>query len=142
MRFRGPDHFNKILLSVQVPHSRPACSLGVSLPQVSQGRLQNNTMPDIPVGAQIFDLAFHPTHPTVYTALLNGEIKAFTYDEQGGYEPKFTVQTSKKSCRGLTMSEDGAQLYAVGKGKAFQWVLNSNLETETCVESCTPLQYN
>ena len=99
-------------------------------------------MPDIPVGAQIFDLAFDPTHPTVYTALLNGEIKAFTYDEQGGYESKFTVRTSKKSCRGLTMSEDGAQLYAVGKGKAFQWVLNSNLETETCVEPCTPLQYN
>ncbi|KAK7683851.1 WD repeat-containing protein jip5 [Cerrena zonata] len=79
-------------------------------------------MPDIPVGAQIFDLTFHPKHPTVYTALLTGEIKAFTYDEQGNYESKFSTRTSKKSCRGLTMSEDGDKLYVVGKGKTFHTI--------------------
>lgn len=75
-------------------------------------------MPDINVGAQIFDLVFHPSHSTVYTGLLTGEVKAFTYDEQGNHENKFSIRPSKKSCRGLTMSESGDKLWAVGKGKA------------------------
>ena len=79
-------------------------------------------MPDIPVGAQIFDLTFHPTHSTAYTALLTGEIRALTYDEQGQYLGGFVERPSKRSCRGLAISEDGAQLWAVGKSKALQWV--------------------
>jgi hypothetical protein len=79
-------------------------------------------MPDIPVGAQIFDLVFHPTHSTVYTGLLTGEIKSFTYDEQGQYESGFTQRPSKRSCRGLTLSEDGVHLWAVGKSKSLLYV--------------------
>ena len=75
-------------------------------------------MPDIPVGAQIFDLAFHPTNSTVFAGLLTGEIKAFSYDEQGNYESKFSIRPSKRSCRGLTMSGSGDRLWAVGKGKS------------------------
>ncbi|KII91734.1 hypothetical protein PLICRDRAFT_105979 [Plicaturopsis crispa FD-325 SS-3] len=74
-------------------------------------------MPDIPTGAQIFDLVFHPNNSTVYTGLLTGEIKAFGYDEQGGHTDKFSLKPSKRSCRGLDISEDGSQLWAVGKGK-------------------------
>lgn len=78
-------------------------------------------MPDIPVGSQIFDLAFSPTSSTVYTGLLSGEIKAFSYDEQGAYQSLFTLRPSKKSCRGLAMSDDGSRLWAVGKSKALQY---------------------
>ncbi|KAI0827419.1 WD40 repeat-like protein [Trametes gibbosa] len=75
-------------------------------------------MPDIPVGAQIFDFAFHPTQPLVCTGLLTGHIKAFTYDEQGNHDAKFSIRPAKKSCRALAMSEDGGQLWAAGKAKA------------------------
>lgn len=79
-------------------------------------------MPDIPVGAQIFDIAFHPNRPIVYTGLLTGHIKAFGYDEQGNHEPKFSLRPSKKSCRALALSVDGDQLWAAGKAKAIQCV--------------------
>lgn len=75
-------------------------------------------MPDIPVGAQIFDLSFHPSESLVYTGLLTGEVNAFSYDEQGNYEQKFRLRPSKKSCRGLAMNVDGSRLWAVGKSKS------------------------
>ncbi|KAF9476091.1 WD40 repeat-like protein [Pholiota conissans] len=75
-------------------------------------------MPEIPVGAQIFDVVFHPTFSTVYTGLLTGHVKAFAYDEQGNHQPTFSVRPSKSSCRGLSLDGDGSHLYAVGKGKA------------------------
>ncbi|KAL1948494.1 hypothetical protein VTO73DRAFT_12569 [Trametes versicolor] len=79
-------------------------------------------MPDIPVGAQIFDLAFHPNRPIVYTGLLTGHIKAFGYDEQGNHEAKFSLRPSKKSCRALALSVDGDQLWAAGKAKAIHTI--------------------
>ncbi|KIP07387.1 hypothetical protein PHLGIDRAFT_89606 [Phlebiopsis gigantea 11061_1 CR5-6] len=75
-------------------------------------------MPDIPVGAQVFDLAFHPTESLVYTGLLTGDVAAFSYDEQGNHEEKFRLRPSKRSCRGLATSGDGSRLWAVGKSKA------------------------
>ncbi|KAI0634224.1 WD40 repeat-like protein [Trametes polyzona] len=79
-------------------------------------------MPDIPVGAQIFDLAFHPNRPVVFTGLLTGHVKAFGYDEQGNHEAKFSLRPSKKSCRALALSEDGAQIWAAGKAKAIHTI--------------------
>ncbi|KAF8153232.1 WD40-repeat-containing domain protein [Crassisporium funariophilum] len=75
-------------------------------------------MPEIPVGAQIFDVVFHPTFATVYTGLLTGHVKAFAYNEQGSHKPSFSIRPSKSSCRGLSLNQDGSQLYAVGKGKS------------------------
>ncbi|KAF9011863.1 WD40-repeat-containing domain protein [Cyathus striatus] len=75
-------------------------------------------MPVIPVGAQIFDVVFHPTFATVYTGLLTGHVKAFAYDEQGGHKQTFSIRPSKRSCRGLTIDHDGSHLYSVGKSKA------------------------
>lgn len=80
-------------------------------------------MPDIPVGAQVFDLTFHPDQPLVLAGLLTGHIKSFAYDEQGNYEEKFSVRPSKKSCRTLAFSADGAQVWAAGKAKGIQYVL-------------------
>lgn len=75
-------------------------------------------MPDIAVSSQVFDLVFHPTQSVVYSALLSGEVTAHSYDDQGGYEDKFSVGPSKKSCRGLDVSADGAHLWAVGKSRS------------------------
>jgi hypothetical protein len=79
-------------------------------------------MPVIPVGSQIFDLAFHPTSDVVYTGLLNGKVKAFTYDEQGAHSAALSLRVSKRSCRGLALSRDGSSLYAVGKTRSLQCV--------------------
>lgn len=79
-------------------------------------------MPEIQVGAQIFDVVFHPTFATVYTGLLTGHVKAFAYNEQGGHKLTFSVRPQKSSCRGLSLDKDGTHLYAVGKGKALQYV--------------------
>jgi hypothetical protein len=75
-------------------------------------------MPDIACGGQIFDLAFHPTQSTIYTALLTGEVKAFGYDEQVNSKLNFALRPSKRSCRSLEISHNGDKLWAVGKGKA------------------------
>ena len=75
----------------------------------------SESMPEIPVGAQIFDVVFHPTFSTVYTGLLTGYIKTFSYDDQGNHKPVFSVRPSKSSCRGLSLDQDGSHLYAVGK---------------------------
>lgn len=86
-------------------------------------------MGDIQVGSQIFDLVFHPNHSTVYTGLLTGEIKAFSFEslaqkntQTTKLEPDFCLRPSKRSCRGLTINEDGSKLWAAGKGRTLQCV--------------------
>ncbi|KAF7292875.1 Protein monoubiquitination-related protein [Mycena indigotica] len=78
-------------------------------------------MPEIAVGAQIFDLVFHPTQSIVYSALLSGQVKAFKYGVNS-HEEAFTLRPSKKSCRALTLTEDGTKLYAAGKSKAIHTI--------------------
>lgn len=75
-------------------------------------------MPEIPVDAQVFDVVFHPTFSTVYVGLLNGRVEAYAYDRQGSHQNVFSLRPSKRSCRGLSINEDGSKLYAVGKSKA------------------------
>ncbi|KAG5719143.1 WD repeat-containing protein JIP5 [Termitomyces sp. T112] len=75
-------------------------------------------MPEISAGAQVFDLAFHPTHSTVYTGLLTGHVRAFAYNDQGHSKRTFSVRPSKRSCRAICLDHDGSHLYAVGKSKA------------------------
>ncbi|KAL5514859.1 hypothetical protein ACEPAG_2175 [Sanghuangporus baumii] len=79
-------------------------------------------MPDISTGAQVFDISFHPTESLVYVGLLTGGINAFSYDEQGHVEEKFSIRPSKRSCRGLATNEDGSHLFSVGKGKTMHTI--------------------
>ncbi|CCM06569.1 uncharacterized protein FIBRA_08846 [Fibroporia radiculosa] len=79
-------------------------------------------MPDIPVGTQIFDLVFHPITSIVFTGLLTGHVKAFSYDEDGGHSSIFTVRPSKRSCRTLAINEDGSKLWAAGKAKSLNTI--------------------
>ncbi|KAF9530543.1 WD40-repeat-containing domain protein [Crepidotus variabilis] len=85
-------------------------------------------MPEISVGAQIFDVVFHPTAATVYTGLLTGHVKGYAYDDQGNQKLTFNVRPSKSSCRGLSLNQDGSRLYAVGKGKSLS-ILDTTTET-------------
>lgn len=89
-------------------------------------------MPEISVGAQIFDLVFHPSHSTVYTGLLTGHVKAYSYDDAGNHKRAFSVRPSKRSCRGLAINQDGTNLYAVGKSKALKCVYR-----KTCLSKRT-----
>ncbi|KIK99547.1 hypothetical protein PAXRUDRAFT_822622 [Paxillus rubicundulus Ve08.2h10] len=91
-------------------------------------------MPDIPVGSQIFDLVFHPTHPTVYAGLLNGSVKAFRYDEQGQHEQTFSIRPSKRSCRCVATNEDGSHLFAAGKAKSI-FTIDTTTGTVTSTRS-------
>ncbi|KAF5350571.1 hypothetical protein D9756_008744 [Leucocoprinus leucothites] len=88
-------------------------------------------MPEIPVDAQIFDVVFHPTFSTVYTGLLTGYVKAFAYDFQGNHKNIFSLRPSKRSCRGLSISEDGSRLYAVGRSKALHIIDTKTEQIET-----------
>ncbi|KAF8842811.1 WD repeat-containing protein JIP5 [Paxillus ammoniavirescens] len=91
-------------------------------------------MPDIPVGSQIFDLGFHPTHTTVYAGLLNGSVKAFRYDEQGQHEQTFSIRPSKRSCRCVATNEDGSHLFAAGKAKSI-FTIDTTTGTVTSTRS-------
>jgi len=95
-------------------------------------------MPEIPVGAQIFDVLFHPTSAIAYTALLTGHVKAFAYDQQGDSHNLFSVRPSKRSCRGLSLNKDGSKLYAVGKSKALHTIdaTTTTIETRSGAHDC------
>ncbi|KAF7366632.1 Protein monoubiquitination-related protein [Mycena sanguinolenta] len=84
-------------------------------------------MPDIPVGAQIFDVVFHPKEAVVYTAALTGHVKAFAYN-QATHKNVFSVRPSKRSCRALTIDDDGTRLHAAGKSKAIYTLDTANGE--------------
>ena len=77
-------------------------------------------MPDISVGNQLFDLAFHPSSDLVYVATVAGEVKCYSYDEAGDGVEKFSTRVTKRSLRGLDFSSDGDVLFCVGKDKSLQ----------------------
>jgi len=77
---------------------------------------------EIPLGNQPFDLAFHPTNPLLFVALLTGEVTAFSYskhqsEEEFKYAEVFSVRPTRRSCRGLAASVSGDRVYSVTKDK-------------------------
>lgn len=95
-----------------------ALSCHAALPVRPRHTVIESEMPDISVGAQVFDLIFHPAESIVYAGLLTGEVKAFSYDEQGQHDQRFTLKPSKRSCRGLAIDGQGDRLWSAGKGKS------------------------
>lgn len=77
-------------------------------------------MPDISVGNQLFDLAFHPSSDLVYVATVAGEVKCYNYNEEGNGVEKFSARITKRSVRGLDFSSSGDTLFCVGKDKCLQ----------------------
>lgn len=80
-------------------------------------------MPDIAVGNQVFDVAFHPREDVVLAGLLTGEIKAFAYTDDGAHEAKWDLRPTKRSCRGLAFDYAGERVYAVSKDRTVQCVV-------------------
>ncbi len=78
-------------------------------------------MPDIPQGNQVFDLEFSTNDNLVFSALLNGRIRAYGYDNQtGDVEQKWELRPTKRSCRGIAIGLDGHTLWSVSKDKTIQ----------------------
>lgn len=94
---------------------------------------------EIPLGNQPFDLAFHPTHPLLFAALLSGHLTAFSYsrhkpEDEFEYSQRFSVRPTKRSCRGLTTSVSGDKVYSVTKDKTLHEI---DTATGTVLESVT-----
>jgi hypothetical protein len=89
-------------------------------PHLLEFAIKIGPMPDVHLGTQVFDLAFNPKHDIVYTGLLNGHVKAFSYDNEGACSLKFDVRPTKKTARSLAINSDGLELYSVSKDKAIQ----------------------
>ncbi|QRV98957.1 WD repeat-containing protein [Ceratobasidium sp. AG-Ba] len=79
-------------------------------------------MPDLNLGTQVFDLTFSPTHDVVFTGLLTGHVKAFSYDDEGKCEPKFSVRPAKKTARTLAVNPDGTELYCGSKDRSIHTI--------------------
>lgn len=134
------DHQHTLLLIVVricVGKEMGTCSCSAVQRSFVSGRApysgRGSVMPVIPVGSHIFDLAFHPTSNVVYTGLLDGKVKAFTYDDQGAHSAALSLRISKRSCRGVTLNPDGSALYAVGKNRSLQCVSLSFGLARKCV---------
>ena len=82
-------------------------------------------MPDTQVGNQLFDLAFHPARDLVSVATVAGELKCFSYDDEGNCVKKFDVRVAKRSIRGIDYSPEGDTVFCVGKDQSLQCVLLS-----------------
>ncbi|CEL54946.1 WD repeat-containing protein JIP5 OS=Laccaria bicolor (strain S238N-H82 / ATCC MYA-4686) GN=JIP5 PE=3 SV=1 [Rhizoctonia solani AG-1 IB] len=75
-------------------------------------------MPDLDLGTQVFDLVFNPKHDIVYTGLLSGHVKAFSYHDDGSCTPKFDVRATKKTVRSLVVDSEGRELFSVSKDRS------------------------
>lgn len=102
-------------------------------------------MAEIPVGNQPFDLAFHPSEPLLFVALLTGQVSAYSYshnaasEEDFSYEQKFSVRPTKRSCRGLATSLSGDRVYSVTKDKTLHEIDTSTgvvLESTNGAHEC------
>lgn len=78
-------------------------------------------MPDLHLGTQVFDFVFNPQHDTVYTGLLTGHVKAFSYNDAGECTSKFSLRPTKKTTRSLATNPDGLELYSVSKDRSIQY---------------------
>ncbi|KAF9921979.1 hypothetical protein FBU30_007936 [Linnemannia zychae] len=69
----------------------------------------------------VFDFAFHPTLDIIATGLITGHINCVKYAPgAGNNEVAWSIRPTKKSCRGLAFSSDGAGLFSVFKDGAIR----------------------
>lgn len=69
----------------------------------------------------VFDFAFHPTLDIIATGLITGHINCVKYAPgAGNNETAWSIRPTKKSCRGLAFSNDGAGLFTVFKDGAIR----------------------
>ena len=55
-------------------------------------------------------------------ATVAGELKCFSYDDEGNCVKKFDVRVAKRSIRGIDYSPEGDTVFCVGKDQSLQCV--------------------
>ncbi|KAI8090518.1 WD40-repeat-containing domain protein [Thamnidium elegans] len=73
----------------------------------------------------IFHLDLHPSSDIVATGMINGRVHCYRYGLQE-HEHLWTAKAFKKSCRGVSFTPDGSNLYAISRDRSIQL-----LDTET-----------
>ncbi|KAG1171189.1 hypothetical protein G6F70_006834 [Rhizopus microsporus] len=73
----------------------------------------------------IFHLDLHPSNDIVVTGMINGRIKCYQYGLEG-HKHLWTSKTFKKSCRGVSFSLDGKNVFGISRDRSIQI-----LDTET-----------
>jgi WD repeat-containing protein 55 len=79
-------------------------------------------MPDIFLKSQALDLAFHPREDVLFAALLDGQIRCYSYGLDGTATLRWKMRPSKKSCRALDVRPDGLHLWVGTKSGSIQYV--------------------
>jgi hypothetical protein len=77
-------------------------------------------MPDAALPSQALDIAFHPEKDLVFTALLNGKILCYSYDEAASLTLTWKARPSKKSARAVETSSNGDILWC-GYKSGMMW---------------------
>jgi hypothetical protein len=106
-------------------------------------------MAEIALRNQPFDLAFHPSAPILFVALLTGEAKAFSYsadksEDEFQSDELFSVRPTKRTCRGLATSVSGDRLYTVTKDKTLHVIDASNgkiLDSTVGAHECVAVRF-
>ncbi|TIC34509.1 monoubiquitination-related protein [Wallemia mellicola] len=70
---------------------------------------------------QPHDCVFSPNNENIYIGLLTGEIKGFSFNETSS-QRTLRVRPTKKSCRGIDISQDGNCLYSVSKDGSIHFI--------------------
>ncbi|KAI9273922.1 WD40-repeat-containing domain protein, partial [Helicostylum pulchrum] len=73
----------------------------------------------------IFHLDLHPSSNIVATGMINGRVHCYRYGLQE-HEHLWTAKAFKKSCRGVSFTPDGSNLYSISRDRSIQL-----LDTET-----------
>ncbi|KAI8076636.1 carbonic anhydrase [Gilbertella persicaria] len=68
----------------------------------------------------IFDFAFHPQGSLVAVGLINGQVQCYNYSTESPNNLAWSTQISKKSCRGVDFTSDGAHIMSISRDKSLQ----------------------
>lgn len=68
----------------------------------------------------IFDFSFHPIENIIVAGLINGQVQCWNYATDKENTLGWSTQVSKKSCRGVEFTPDGAHLLSISRDKSIQ----------------------
>jgi WD40 repeat protein len=92
--------------------------------RVTMASFDGTHVPDeIYCGEQVFDLVFHPHSDVLGVALIDGRIQLHKYGPSGvASEKVMELNHHSLSCRGITFSNDGQQLYSISSDRSWAQV--------------------
>lgn len=81
---------------------------------------------DIPLEAQPFDLAFHPSSPIVAAGLITGRLQLFRFEELSEAQSLWNASAHSESCRAVRFAEEGRYVLSASPDCS---ILATNVET-------------